>query len=64
MSAKFEIDTTKSSRQIKFVKKVVALQSSVFCNLPGINVLKQIGLTLEIPRGSFFSHSLHFMGYV
>ena len=62
--AKFEIHSSKSSREIKFVKKVVALQSYVFCDLPGLNVLKQVGLTLEIQRGSFFSRYLHLMGYL
>ena len=53
--AKFEIHSTKICSRIKIAKKkIVGLQSSVFCTLSGITVLIQGGITLEIQRAAFY----------
>ena len=52
--AKFEIHSANSCSRIKIAKKIVGLQSSVICNLSGINALIQGGITLEIQRAAFY----------
>ena len=54
LSAKFEIYAIESYSRIKFVKKVVGLQFSLFYKLSGINVSTKGGITPENQRWQCF----------
>ena len=65
LSAKFEIYAIESYSRIKFVKKVVGLQFSLFYKLSGTSVSTKVASLLKIRGGSVFipSHSLHSKRY-